>query len=165
MRSSSSICLLGMCAMSEVLTLQAAVKEEANARNGEVIGRAFGFADIFCVDCRYPQNASDFGFWLRTHTSEKIDLHRAKRRRSYHERGDWCNSYREAWYQYSPCAICNEHGNEVLKLEREASLSRSFLRRAWPCVECIKRYNPTARIRHMARNFPELKGFLDVRFE
>ena len=164
MRSSSPGRLSDVC-MNEVLATYAAVDALVRDRNGEVIGRAFSLASVHCSDCNYPPNAKDFDYWLRVYTGERIELHRATKRRDRH----WycgCSSregpYGARWT--NPCSTCNDLSQDVYRIEREAKSSREELEECWPCVECIKRYNPTARIRHLFKTQPELKGFLDVRY-
>ena len=150
--------------MNNILATLEAVDQRLAFRNGEIIGAAFRNASISCYRCSYPENAEDFSFWLSYHVTEKIELHRATKRRDTHH--NYCLiSDRQGGWRRDPCAKCNEYSQEVYKWEHSSKSSHDDLKNIWPCSDCIELYNPTARINHSLRNQPELKGFLDVRFD
>ena len=147
--------------MHDILTTLATVDLRLAARNGEVISRAFKEASITCVNCAYPDNVEDFSFWLSAHTDDKLQLHKAKKRLESHYRTG-CYGFNHA---RGRCKSCLRLQHYVYAGTIEAQSTRNTLKQMWPCKMCMTLYNPTARINHVLRNEPEMKGFLDVRFD
>lgn len=164
--SQHAICIIDWTALP-VHSLQLTVNERAAYRNGEVIGRAFKETSISCPNCSYPEHAQEFHMWLSIHIHNKLDLHRAQRAYNWHYdvAGEWCHreNYWHGLRGSSNC--CRSVEQAVYKAKVDAIDSREILKDNWPCEDCIRKYNPTARLNHVIRNRPELKGFLDVRFD
>lgn len=47
------------------------------------------------------------------------------------------------------------------ELARDANYTRHQLRDIWPCQDCIKRFNPTGKIKYPSFNAPQGKDFLE----
>jgi hypothetical protein len=142
--------------------IEALIELEAAARNGEVIGLAFKEASIHCPNCLYPENAHEFDVDLQFYTERKKALHRVNRKIERHY--EYCNGHAcwVAWKRCSECSDLKAIRNQILKLTRSL---RVDLTQHWPCVECMKLYNPTRRWNHPPKLTPIREEFINVRFD
>jgi len=112
-------------------------------KNGQIIGDAFRRASLNCPKCQYPNNATEFDRLVGDYIWLKLAVHRMGNTPSYHA-----------------------HRFLIPLSERERRYIRATevhaeLLKYWPCEDCIKMFNPTGRIRHVSKNFPQMKGILD----
>ena len=137
--------------MTAINALLAEVGELVASENGEVVAEAFMSANVRCDKCNYPENHDEFTTRHRAYAEARVEHQRLKRSREI-----WEMEHRH-WTIMRNRVDPNDLATRYWSVRR----LRRYLKQIWPCVDCIKRFNPTGRIAHPDTSTPDRRLFND----
>lgn len=133
--------------MNAIDKLMAEVASATSRNNGEIVAKACALVGVSCTKCNYPTNVRLFELLLQEYALMRIDVHRYNKRLKH-----WMLNEMQTNIDF----YTKVHESTLLFADLRVKLQS-----IWPCEDCTKLFNPTARLKLGPKKYPHKQGVLD----